>query len=70
MAIQSTHKKRTSPRRRPINKKQDVLSVVSVRISDQEKERICEIMRCNNIKRYADVLRQAIRMVKVPHNTL
>lgn len=70
MAILSTHKKRTSPRRRPIKKKQDVLSVVSVRISDQEKERIGEIMRCNNIKRYADVLRQAIRMVKVPHNTL
>jgi hypothetical protein len=46
-------------------REQAVLSVVSVRISDEEKERIDEIMRVGNIKRYSDVLRLAIQMIQV-----
>jgi len=53
--------KRTSKSKAPAP-----LSVISVRISDEEKMRIDEIMRCNNIERYADVLHQAIKMVTIP----
>ena len=42
-----------------------MLSVVTVRISDQEKERIDEIMKHMDIKRYSDVMRIALRMVKL-----
>lgn len=62
----SVRKKRK--RRRVKAKEQAVLSVVSVRISDEEKERIDEIMRLGNIKRYSDVLRMAIQLVQVPDN--
>jgi len=55
-------------RRRVKAKEQAVLSVISVRISDEEKERIDEIMRLGNIKRYSDVLRMAIQLVQVPDN--
>ncbi|MBK5275987.1 MAG: hypothetical protein JJE30_13170 [Desulfuromonadales bacterium] len=39
-------------------------SVVTVRISDEEKERIDEIMRYLNIKRYSDVMRMALQMIR------
>jgi hypothetical protein len=61
-----TTKKRKAVKRTSKSKAPAMLSVISVRISDEEKERIDEIMRCNNISRYADVLHQAIKMVKVP----
>ena len=64
--IKNIRKKRK--RRRAKSKEKTVLSVVSVRISDEEKERIDEIMRIGNIKRYSDVLRMAIQMVQVPDN--
>lgn len=60
-------KKRTV-KRKAKPREQAVLSVVSVRISDEEKERIDEIMRLNDIKRYSDVLRMAIQMVQVPRH--
>ena len=41
-----------------------MLSVVTVRISDEEKGRIDEIMRTLDIKRYSDVMRLALQMVK------
>jgi hypothetical protein len=41
-----------------------MLSVVTVRISDEEKKRIDEIMRNLDIKRYSDVMRMALHMVK------
>jgi len=44
--------------------KQDTLSVVTVRISDEEKERIDRIMNNWNIKRYSDVMRMAVQMLK------
>lgn len=40
-------------------------SVVTVRISDAEKERIDKIMRNLDIKRYSDVMRLALQMVKL-----
>jgi hypothetical protein len=40
------------------------LSVVTVRISDAEKERIDEIMKHLDIHRYSDVMRMALHMVK------
>jgi hypothetical protein len=40
------------------------LSVVTVRISDEEKERIDEIMKNLDIKRYTDVMRMALHMVR------
>jgi len=49
-------------------KEQTVLSVVSLRISDGEKNRIDEIMLRGNIKHYSDVMKIAIKLVKVPSN--
>jgi len=40
------------------------LSVVTVRISDEEKERIDDIMQRLDIHRYSDVMRMALQMVK------
>lgn len=40
------------------------LSVVTVRISDEEKDRIDKIMKNLDIKRYSDVMRMALHMVK------
>lgn len=61
--------KKTNPKKQAVRrgkaKSQAVLSIVSVRISDEEKERIDEIMRLGNIKSYSDVLRMAIQMVQV-----
>lgn len=47
-------------------REQAVLSVISVRVSDEEKERIDEIMRLGNFKRYSDVLRMAIQVFRIP----
>ncbi len=60
--------KKRKKKRRVKAKEQAVLSVISVRISDEEKERIDAIMRAVNIKRYTDVLKIAIQMVQVPDN--
>jgi hypothetical protein len=62
------YRKKTSNRR----VKSDMaptLSVVAVRISDEEKERIDEIMKKLDIKRYSDVMRMALHMVRCqqPH---
>lgn len=39
-------------------------TVITVRISDEEKERIDEIMMDLEIKRYSDVMRMALHMMK------
>jgi hypothetical protein len=44
--------------------KATLLSVVTVRISDEEKERIDVIMRNLQITRYSDMMRMALQMVK------
>ncbi|MEI6205570.1 MAG: hypothetical protein WCP20_02185 [Desulfuromonadales bacterium] len=64
--IKSIRKNRKRQRVRA--KEQSVLSVVSLRISDEEKNRIDEIMRNGNIKRYSDIMRMAIHLVQVPDN--
>jgi calcineurin-like phosphoesterase len=56
-------KKKTS-KRSVKSDKPTTLSVVTVRISDEEKQRIDEIMRNMDIKRYSDVMRMALHMVK------
>ena len=43
-------------------------TVISVRISDEEKQRIDQIMRNGNIARYSDVLKIAIQMYPVTDN--
>ena len=51
--------------RRIINPDRAVTSsVITVRISDGEKERIDNVMMDLDIKRYSDVMRMALHMVK------
>jgi len=57
------HKKKT-PKRHVRSDKAATLSVVTVRISDEEKERIDGIMRDLEITRYSDVMRMALQLVK------
>jgi len=52
-------KKKTSKRN-----KSAMSTVVTVRISDEEKERIDGIMMNLDIKRYSDVMRMALHMVR------
>jgi hypothetical protein len=61
-ARKNCRKKKTS---RPVRSdKPAQLSVVTLRISDEEKERIDGIMKNLDIKRYTDVMRMALHMVK------
>ncbi len=62
-AARKYHKKKTTKRIMKSDR-QAVLSVVTVRISDEEKERMDMIMRNLDIKRYSDVMRMALQMVK------
>ncbi len=62
-AARKYHKKKTA-KRIVKSDKQAVLSVVTVRISNEEKERMDMIMRNLDIKRYSDVMRMALHMVK------
>ena len=56
---------RKKPSRRSVKSdKAPSISVVTVRISDQEKGRIDEIMRNLDITRYSDLMRMALQMVK------
>lgn len=61
-AIKKDKKKRSGRKAR--TKRQTVLSVVSVRISDEEKEHIDKLMQVGKFKHYSDVMRMAIQMVK------
>ena len=63
MTTSRKFKKKTS-KRSVKSDKPTTLSVVTVRISDEEKQRIDEIMRNMDIKRYSDVMRMALHMVK------
>ena len=63
--VRKTHKKRPNTAERL--QRQETLKVVTVRISDEEKERIDHIMNSRNIKRYSDVMRMAVRMLKPEH---
>jgi hypothetical protein len=57
------YRKKTSKRTAKPDKA-PTLSVVTVRISDEEKGRIDEIMRSLDITRYSDMMRMALQMVK------
>jgi hypothetical protein len=43
-------------------------TVVTVRVSDEEKARLEEIMRNSDIKRYSDVMRMALHMATRHHH--
>jgi hypothetical protein len=64
MATARKNYKKKSSRRRVRSVKAATISVVTVRISDEEKERIDGIMRDLDIKRYSDVMRLALHMAK------
>jgi hypothetical protein len=64
MAAVSKSYRKKKAKRSVRSDKPACLSVVTVRISDEEKERIDEIMRNLQITRYSDVMRMALHMVK------
>jgi hypothetical protein len=56
---------RKKPKRRRMKSGKPIMStVITVRVSDSEKERIDEIMTNLDIKRYSDVMRMALHMVR------
>jgi hypothetical protein len=56
---------RKKPSKRSVKSDKMVMStVITVRISDGEKDRIDEIMMNLDIKRYSDVMRMALRMMR------
>jgi hypothetical protein len=64
MATARKNCRKKTPKRSVTSDRVPMLSVVTVRISDEEKKRIDEIMRNLDIKRYSDVMRMALHMVK------
>lgn len=54
----------TRKKYKPRAKKASISSVVSVRITDKEKEDIDVVMKNLNIKRYSDFMRIALQMVQ------
>jgi hypothetical protein len=54
----------TRKKYKPRAKKASMSSVVSVRITDKEKEDIDVVMKNLNIKRYSDFMRIALQMVQ------
>lgn len=61
-AVRKNYKKKSARHKKIKSDRQATLSVVTVRISDEEKERLDEIMTKWNIKRYSDVMKMAIKM--------
>lgn len=58
-------KYKKKPGKRSMKSDRIVMStVITVRISDEEKDRIEKIMANLDIKRYSDVMRMALHMVK------
>jgi hypothetical protein len=56
---------RKKPSKRSLKSSKTAMStVVTVRLSDGEKERIDEIMTDLDIKRYSDVMRMALHMMR------
>ena len=66
--IRKNYNKKPARLKKVKSDRQATLSVVTLRISDEEKQRIDEIMKNNDIKRYSDVMIIAIKMVS-PLNT-
>jgi hypothetical protein len=64
MATAKKSYKKKAPKSRVKSGKAVMSTVITVRISDDEKERIDEIMTSMDIKRYSDVMRMALQMMK------
>lgn len=56
--------RKSTKRRRGKSGKPVMSTVITVRVSDSEKERLDEIMMSMDIKRYSDVMRMALQMVR------
>jgi hypothetical protein len=67
MATAKKKIKKKSSRRKVTTDEARIISVVTVRISDEEKERIDEIMKNLDVKRYSDIMRMAFQMMKLRH---
>lgn len=65
--VEAKSVKRKRKKKRKKAKEQAVLTVISVRLTDEEKERIDHIMRVGNFKRYTDIVRLAIQMYRGPN---
>jgi hypothetical protein len=64
MATAKKNLKKKPAKRSLKSSKTAMSTVVTVRLSDGEKERIDEIMMSLDIKRYSDVMRMALHMMK------
>jgi hypothetical protein len=64
MATVKKLSKKKTPRRRVKSGKPVMSTIVTVRVSDEEKKRIDGIMTNLDIKRYSDVMRLALQMMR------
>lgn len=64
MATARTNCNKKSYKRRTKSDKPVMSTVITVRVSDEEKDRIDAIMMNLDIKRYSDVMRMALHMTK------
>lgn len=64
MATSSKSCRKKKAKHRARADKAPTLSVVTLRVSDAEKERIDDIMQRLDIPRYSDVMRMALQLVK------
>jgi hypothetical protein len=64
MATAKKSCKKKVPKSRAKSGKAVMSTVITVRISDDEKDRIDEIMMSMDIKRYSDVMRMALHMMR------
>jgi hypothetical protein len=64
MVIARKNNKDKSSKRRTKSGKSVMSTVITVRVSDEEKDRLDTIMMNLEIKRYSDVMRMALHMIK------
>jgi hypothetical protein len=64
MAVVKKINNKKVPRRRAKSGKPVMSTIVTVRVSDEEKKRIDGIMMNLDIKRYSDVMRMALQMMR------
>jgi len=64
MATVSKSRRKKKAKRTVRADRAPTLSVVTLRISDEEKERIDDIMQRLDIQRYSDVMRLALQLVR------
>jgi len=64
MATARKNCKNKSSKRSTKSDKSVMSTVITVRVSDEEKDRIDAIMMNLDIKRYSDVMRMALHMMK------